>query len=164
MAEFTAIAQALQTLIDNVNTIATTVNSQQLAYSQLSEATTALSDLSVKHHELQAFVVQQQANAASTSSDRSQLNHVNKAFSNVKLPLFEGNKDKSQLDTWLFQLELYFLTIPGLPDDQKVLLASMQLRSNAAQWFRAISKTRIPANPWTWALSLKPVSQQTICQ
>jgi hypothetical protein len=79
-----------------------------------------------------------------------QLNFVSKVFNNVRLPLFEGNQDKSQLDTWLFHLEQYFMTTHGMNDEQKILLASMQLRAGAAQWFRAINKSYSAVNPLSW--------------
>lgn len=173
---FAEVGRALSTLTEQVSLIAANVTSQQQAYTQLAEATAALSRLSNQQTEMQQFALQQQATiaqatAAATSNTHSQLNNVSKVFSNVKLPLFEGTKDKSQLDTWLFHMEQCFLTINGINDDQKVLLASMQLRANAAQWFRAISKSYNASNPLTWdkfkeliTATYLPVARRTLAR
>jgi hypothetical protein len=56
-----------------------------------------------------------------------------------KPPNYSGEKDAETLDTWAFQMALYFDLIPGLSEAQRVHLASLNLRGQAADWYRGLS-------------------------
>ena len=55
---------------------------------------------------------------------------------NIKPPLYSGDKDSVQLDTWLFQLEQYFDTVQPMHDTDKVRAAGLLLKGQAASWLR----------------------------
>lgn len=55
---------------------------------------------------------------------------------NVKPPLYSGEKDTVELDTWIFQIEQYFEAMQSLNDAEKVRAAGLLLKSQAASWFR----------------------------
>jgi hypothetical protein len=76
-------------------------------------------------------------------------NTVSKALSTIKLPEFTGEKDKVDLDTWLFQSEQYFTTLSQVTDAQKIQIASLQLRGHAAAWWRDVSQ-HAADKPATW--------------
>lgn len=73
-----------------------------------------------------------------------------KAVERVKLPQYSGERDSEELDTWIFQLERYFDFFPQASQFERIELAGIQLKGQAATWWRDIHKT--PAGrPITWA-------------
>ena len=52
--------------------------------------------------------------------------------------LFDGKTlDGTALESWLYQMNLYFSIETGLPENLRVARAALLLTGNAATWFRA---------------------------
>jgi hypothetical protein len=76
-------------------------------------------------------------------------NHALRELSkNIKLQCFHGEKDCAELDTWVFQVEEYFAAVPGLGEEDKVRFGGVNLRGQAAAWWRDVGKT--DARPKKW--------------
>ena len=78
-------------------------------------------------------------------------NPLLKAIERVKLPVYSGERDIEELDTWIFQLERYFEAFPYTSEEQRIDLAGMQLRGQAATWWRDAFKRGTGRRPGTWA-------------
>lgn len=75
---------------------------------------------------------------------------LSKTVERVKLPQYSGERDIEELDTWIFQLERYFDFHPQAAAEQRIDLAGMQLKGQAATWWRDVFK-RPGGRPTTWA-------------
>ncbi len=85
------------------------------------------------------------APAPANNSAGQALRELNK---NIKLQCFHGEKDCADLDTWVFQMEEYFAAVPGLGEVDKVRFGGVNLRGQAAAWWRDVGKT--DARPKKW--------------
>lgn len=74
---------------------------------------------------------------------------LSKAVEKIKLPQYSGERDVEELDTWIFQLERYFQFYPTATDQQRIELAGMQLKGQAATWWRDVYKAP-GSRPTTW--------------
>ena len=61
---------------------------------------------------------------------------LEKVAQGLKPPLFSGEKDSVELDTWLFQVKDYFQTVAPVPEEQRVRAAGLMLKGQAASWYR----------------------------
>lgn len=82
------------------------------------------------------------------SAEGSRSSAVPKLLSQLKPPSYAGEKDSDGLDTWVFQMNQYFDTTPGLSEKHKVLTAGLLLKGQAATWWRDVSQ--LPTAPKSW--------------
>ncbi len=76
-------------------------------------------------------------------------NHALREMSKkIKLQCFHGEKDCAELDTWVFQMEEYFAAVPGLVEEDKVRFGGVNLRGQAAAWWRDVGKTDTRPKKW----------------
>lgn len=66
----------------------------------------------------------------------------------LKPPQFSGEKDTVELDTWLFQVEEYFLTLPALDEPTRIRAAGLMLKGQAASWYRDVMRKDAPPQNW----------------
>lgn len=86
-----------------------------------------------------------------SSSHDSTGNVMLQAMRHFRLPAFSGDKDSEDLDTWLFMVNEFFHTLPAKVDDvQKIRFAGLQLKGQAASWYRDISTRTQDQLPHTW--------------
>jgi hypothetical protein len=76
---------------------------------------------------------------------------------NIKLQWYYGEKDSAELDTWVFQMEEYFAATPGLGEADKVRFGGVNLRGQAAAWWRDVGKT--DKRPATWEAFVSELSR-----
>lgn len=67
----------------------------------------------------------------------------------IALPRFAGDKGATDLDTWQHKLHQYMSVYPGLSENQKLLLGTMQLEGRAAAWWMETSRSSNQATT-TW--------------
>jgi len=67
---------------------------------------------------------------------------------NLKPPLYLGVKGSEDLDTWLFQVEQHFLTLEPISDTNKVRLAGLLLKGQAASWYRDTMQRNHTIQTW----------------
>ena len=69
---------------------------------------------------------------------RSTQHHQSTAFKVDPPKPFDGKTlDGTALESWLYQMNLYFSIETGLPENLRVARAALLLTGNAATWFRA---------------------------
>jgi hypothetical protein len=111
-------------------------------------------ELAQHHNELvQALQQQAQAQAAQVQAAHvaGQGNAaMTQALKAIKPPSFAGEKDVLELDTWSFQMEKYFATMPAMTEAQKVLVAGLALKGQAATWWRDMDQRPADQQPQTW--------------
>ena len=125
----------------------------------IEELTQALSQMSAKQEELYTLLqqqfqsyknleqrlsqVQQQPVPQVQNFSSSNLSPVVNQVLPMKIPApetFEGRRDATAVDTWIFQLIQYFQLYPTLQESQKVQYATTLLRKDAAIWWRSYSQ------------------------
>ena len=116
--------------------------------------TTISNQVNSQQDVLNKIVAQLSANATAqmpSASNATFSNPLLKALERVKLPVYSGERDIEELDTWIFQLERYFEAFPYTSEEQRIDLAGMQLRGQAATWWRDAFKRGTGRRPGTWA-------------
>lgn len=73
---------------------------------------------------------------------------LEKVAQGLKPPQFSGERDSVELDTWLFQVEEYFLTLPNLDESSRVRAAGLMLKGQAASWYRDIMRREQTITTW----------------
>ncbi|KAK6128670.1 hypothetical protein DH2020_037582 [Rehmannia glutinosa] len=71
----------------------------------------------------------------------------------IDFPKFDGTHPRA----WILKCNGYFKLIPNIPDDQKVILASMHFKGKAALWFQNFNTKQLDL---TWAQFLEVVSSR----
>jgi hypothetical protein len=77
-------------------------------------------------------------------------NVLSQVLKAIKPPEYSGEKDALELDTWFFSMGEYFSSMPGITEDQKVLVAGLVLKGQAATWWRDLSTRPAATRPQTW--------------
>lgn len=68
----------------------------------------------------------------------------------VKPPLFYGEKDCSEFETWEFQMEQYLALQTTLTEDAKLKVVGLSLRGAAAATYRDFCNLPVGMRPVTW--------------
>lgn len=98
----------------------------------------------------QQLLQQQQANMVQHQPHANPANTMLPALKHVKLPIFSGDKDVEELETWLFIIQQYLALHPETTAEQPLSLAGMQLRGQAATWWRDIRQKPYDLQPQDW--------------
>lgn len=154
-----------QAFQDMASTLSLLQQQQQQQQQQMAE-------MSLQHQQALSQLAQQQQQQqlhAPALNPAPPANLLSAALKNVKLPTYSGEKDGEELETWLFMLQEYFEAAPGSTPEQQLRLAGMQLRGQAATWWRDVSqKSSSPQNWHAFATELKrmflPINRVTLAR
>jgi hypothetical protein len=131
MEDFGALAQVVGQIANQLGQLGSMQAQQCAQHAALVQALHAQARAQVQAH------VPVQAPAAHGGNVLSQ------ALKAIKLPEYCGEKDALDLDTWFFSMGEHFSTMPGITEDQKVLIAGLVLEGQAATWWRDLSADRL---------------------
>lgn len=122
---------------------------QELAanFAQLQQQQQQIAQLQQQQQQAMAQIAQQVPPAAQANPPA---NPLFQALKHVKLPTYSGEKDAEELETWLFLFQEYFTANPGSTAEQQLRLAGMQLRGQAATWWRDINQKPPHQRPQDW--------------
>lgn len=138
-----------QTLHDLVGALST--NIAQLSLGQQHMQQTVIQNAS-QNQEMQLQLAQALAH---NQNNRSGLEKVAQG---LKPPLFSGERDSIELDTWLFQVEEFYTTIGLVDEVQKVRAGGLMLKGQAASWYRDVMRRETTAIR-TWRQFVEGVSR-----
>lgn len=68
----------------------------------------------------------------------------------LKPPTYAGERDLNELDTWIFTTNEYFRVQGALSEEQKVTMAALLLKGQAATWFRDLCERGAEHRPQTF--------------
>lgn len=78
----------------------------------------------------------------------------------IKPPLFHGERDCSEFETWEFQMDQYLALHPNMSQDAKMKVVGLSLRGAAAALYKDLCNLPVGQKPTTWnelATELKAV-------
>ncbi len=111
---------------------------------QLAGAVMMLTQLQQQNMQLQAQI---QATLQQFQAQQHAGN-VTRLSKGVKLPPFRGERDSSELDTWVFKMQEYFTAVGGVNDEERIRFGGVHLEGQAATWWRDVGQS--VSRPTTW--------------
>lgn len=84
------------------------------------------------------------SSSAHGSEPSSAMTHIAR---HMKPPIFFGDRDAGELDTWAFQLTKYLALQPNLTPQDQVNVAGLMLKGQAACWYRDICQRPAAMQP-----------------
>lgn len=87
------------------------------------------------------------ASATASSSEQTGNSSQDALLRDLQPQPFEGTKDGDELDTWIFQWDSYFTVAAYVPESSKMPMAGMNLKGQAATWFRDICEQASALQP-----------------
>ena len=114
---------------------ALTMNIHQLTLGQQSLQQTAMQTTTQQQQQQQHLV-----HTLASSQRSNGCMGLDQVAQGLKPPLFTGERNSVELDTWLFQAHEYFQTISLESDEQRVRAAGLMLGGQAASWYRDVMR------------------------